>query len=49
MGGIWGDPRAHGESVVSACFYRTPNLSPEVVLSESRQPLGVTLSWRELD
>lgn len=47
--GVWGDPRAHGESVISAYFYKTPNLSPKVILSKSYQPLEITLSQRELD
>lgn len=47
--GVWGDPRAHGESVISACFYKTPSLSPKVILSKSYQPLEITLSQRELD
>lgn len=46
--GVWGDPRAHGESVYQP-VYKTPNLSPKVILSKSYQPLEITLSQRELD
>lgn len=40
-----GDPRGQGESGISACFYR----HPEVVWPESCQPLEMTTSQGEQD